>query len=196
MPATLAGMDYTAAEPAVIRAGDTVTWTRVLPEHSADDGWALKYRLLYPSGSAIDITTSGSGTDHTVSLTSTDTSAWTAGAATLVAYAEKGGGASLERATLESQPITILANLVTASTYDNRSANQVALADAKAALAAYMASGRVHVAEYNVAGRLMKFRSADEIRALIEYYEAEVGKERAALAILTGGSPGRVCSRM
>lgn len=188
-------MDYAAAEPNAIRAGDTVTWTRTLPEHSAADGWSLKYRLLYASGTAKDITSTGSGTEHTVSLSSADTASYTAGAATLAAYAEKGSGASLERVTLESQPITILPNLVTAANYDNRSQAAKALADAKAAHAAYMASGRVHVAEYTIAGRVMKFRSADEIKGEIEYWEAEVGKERAALAVLSGGSPGRVVAR-
>lgn len=192
----LPGMDYAAAEPTVIRAGDTVSWDRDLSEHSAADGWALKYRLLWPTGTAVDIATTGNGTTHSVSLTATQTAAWPASHATLVAIAEKGSGPSLERVTIEAQPLTILANLATAATHDRRSANEIALADARAALAAYMASGRVHVAEYDIAGRSMKFRAADEISALVEHYEAEVGKERAALAILTGGSPGRVVCRM
>lgn len=190
----LHSMDYASAEPASIRAGDTVTWTRETPEHSAVDGWALKYRLLWATGSAVDITSTGAGTLHTVSLTAAQTALYTAGAATLVAYMENSGTSA--RDTLEAQPFTILPNLVTATTFDSRSAAAIALADAKAALAAHMASGRVHVAEYDIAGRTMKFRAADEIRALIEYYEAEVGKERAALAALSGGSPGRVYTRM
>lgn len=189
-------MDYASAEPNAIRAGDTVTWSRELPEHSAADGWALKYRLLYPTGTAAEITTSGSGTTHNVALTAAVTGAWTAGTATLVALVEKGSGPSLERVTLESQAITILPNLSTAATLDTRSDAQIALADAKAALKTYMASGRLHVAEYDIAGRAMKFRSADEIRALIDYYEGEVGKERCQLAIQTGGSPGRIVGRM
>jgi uncharacterized membrane protein len=193
-PATLAGMDYASAEPTALRAGDTVTWTRELPEHSAAAGWALKYRLLWPTGTAVDITSTGAGTLHTVALTASNTAAYAAGAATLVAYAEHSG--SSQRVTLEAQPLTILPNLVTAATLDGRSANQIALDAANAALAAYMASGRVHVAEYDIAGRSMKFRSAEEIRALIEHYEAAVGKDRAALALLSGGSPGRVYTRM
>ena len=196
MPATLAGMDTTQAEPNAIRAGDTVTWVRELPEHSAADGWALKYRLLWTTGTAVDITSTSAGTLHTVALTSVQTGTYAAGAATLVAYAEKGSGGTLERATLESQPLTILPNLITATTHDSRSQSAKALADAKTALAAHLASGKMHVAEYEIAGRRMKFRSVEEIRTLIEYYAAEVGKERAALAVLTGGSPGRIITRM
>ncbi|RTL26905.1 MAG: hypothetical protein EKK55_07120 [Rhodocyclaceae bacterium] len=187
-------MDYTAAEPTAIRAGDSVAWTRECPEHSAADGWALKYRLLYTTGTAVEITTNGSGTLHSVSLNSTATASWAAGSATLVAIVENAGLGARE--TLEAQPITILPNLATATTLDNRSDNQIALAAAKAALKDYMASGRLHVASYDIAGRQMQFRTADEIRGLIEYYEGECGKERALTAVLSGGSPGRVVSRM
>ena len=196
MPATLAGMDLLTNEPTVIRAGDSVAWTRELPEYSAADGWALKYRLLYASGTAVDIASTGAGTLHTVSLTAANTAAYIAGSATLVGYVEKGAGASLERATLESTPITILPNLVTAATHDGRSANQIALANAKAALAAYMSKGQLHVAEYNIAGRQMKFRSSTEITDLIAHYEREVFKETALLAAVNGVSAGRVVVRM
>jgi len=183
-------------EPSTLRAGDSVTWSRDLPEYSAAGGWALKYRLLYPSGTAKDIASTGSGSVHTVSLGSAVTATYVAGNATLVAYVERGTAPNIERATLESSPVTILADLTTAANYDSRSQAAKALADAKTALAGYSASGKVHVAEYDIAGRAIKFRSADEIKGLIEYYEAEVGRERAAMALLEGGSPGRVVSRM
>lgn len=189
-------MDYAAAEPHTLRAGDSVTWTRETPEHSAADGWSLKYRLLYTSGSAVNITTSGAGTRHTASLTSAQTAAWPAGAGTLAAILEKGSGETLQRVTLESQPITILPDLSTAATFDGRSQAVKALADARAALADYMASGRLHWAGYDIAGRSVQFRGADEIKALIEHYEAQVSRENAMQAVMAGGSPGRVNVRM
>lgn len=192
----LAGMATQTNEPNVIRAGDSITWSRDLPEYSAADGWALKYRLLYQSGTAQTIGSTGAGTVQTVTLSSATTAGYAAGAATLVAYVERGTAPNVERVTLETSPITILADLTVAANYDNRTPNQIALADAKAALAAYMASGKLHVGGYDIAGRKMEFRAADEIKALIEYYEGEVGKERAALAALNGGSPGRVIGRM
>lgn len=185
-------MDLQTNEPTVIRAGDSVAWTRELPEYSAAAGWALKYRLLYASGTAVDITSTGVGPLHTVSLTSANTGAYVAGSATLAAYVEKGFGPTLERATLESTAITILPNLITAATYDGRSANQIALANARAALASYMAKGQLHVAAYDIAGRTMTFRAATEITDLIQYYEREVFKENALLAAMNGVSAGRV----
>lgn len=196
MPATLAGMDTPTNEPTTLRAGDTVAWTRELAEYSAADGWSLKYRLLWPVGVAADISAVGTGTLHSVNLSAADTASFTAGPATLVAYVEKGAGATLERATLQSQSITVLPSLAAATAYDGRSANAIALANARAALASYMAKGQLHVASYDVGGRTMTFRAATEITDLIAYYEREVFKENALLAAVNGVAAGRVQVRM
>ncbi len=177
-------MEIPSNEPSTIRAGDSVAWERELEDYSAADGWALKYRLLWPTGVAVDVTSTGVATLHSVSLSAADTAPYVAGTATLVAYVEKGSGASLERKTLESNVIKVLPNLTTAPTYDGRSDNRIALEAARAALKSYMEKGQLHVAEYSIAGRVMKFRTPDEIMALIRYYEAEVAKEdRAAKGI-------------
>lgn len=159
--------------------------------YPASAGWTLKYRLLWPTGTAVQITATASGDDYAVSLSTTATAGWTPGQATLLSWVEKGS----ERITLAQQAVTILANLALASTYDGRSQAQKALADAKAALAAYMANGQLQVAEYEIGARRMKFRSADEIRGLIHHYEREVAAERALQAMLEGGTPGRVLTR-
>jgi hypothetical protein len=182
-------------EPTTLRAGDSVSWTKSLPAYPSADGWSLHYRLLWPTGTAVEITASASGVDYTVSLTAANTASWAAGAASLVSYVKKGSGASEERATLERLDVTILPDLTTAATFDGRTDNQKALADARAALKAYMASGKAHVSEYDIAGRKMKFRAAGEIIDLINYYEREVARERIATAIANGGAPGRVMYR-
>ncbi|MDT3708161.1 MAG: hypothetical protein ROZ09_15170 [Thiobacillus sp.] len=187
-------MELQTNEPTAIRAGDSVSWSRELPEYSSDAGWALKYRLLYTVGTAVAIASTGAGTTHTVELTSAQTATFAAGTATLVAFVEN--ATTADRVTLEATPVTILPDLTTAATHDGRSANQVALANAEAALAAYMAKGQAHVAEYDIAGRRMKFRAASEITDLISYYERECAKERVAQALLEGNpAPGRVAVR-
>lgn len=170
-------MDIPSSEPTELRAGDTVAWERELEDYSAADGWALKYKLLWASGTAVEFAASGSGTLHSVSLSSADTDGYTAGTATLVGYVEKGAGASLERVTLYNALLTILPDLTAATTHDGRTANQIALEAARAALKSYMDKGQMHVAEYDIAGRRMKFRAASEITELIRYYEAEVARE-------------------
>lgn len=178
-------------EPTTFRAGDSVGWTISLPNHAPSDGWALHYRLLWPTGTGVDITTTGAGDDYTVALTAANTADWVAGSATLVSWLTRNS----ERETLGPRAVTILPDLTAAAAYDSRTRNQKALDAARAALETYLTGGRMHVAEYEIAGRHMKFRSADEITALIAFYERECSKERAALAILQGGSPGRILTR-
>lgn len=174
--------------PTSFRAGDSVSWTEDLPAYPASGGWALKYRLLWAAGAAVTINASASGDAHAVDLTATATASWAAGAATLVSWVEK----ATERVTLDQQAVTILPDLTSAATFDGRSAAVKGLADAKAALADYVAGGKLHVAEYDIAGRRMKFRTAQEITDLIAHYEREVASERALAALLSGGAPGRV----
>lgn len=174
--------------PSTIRAGDSVQWTESYPAYPSGEGWALKHRLLWPTGTAVTINTTASGSDYTADLTSANTAGWAAGSATIVTWVEKTGS----RETLRQQPITILPDLTTATTYDGRSQAVKALADARAALAAYMANGQMHVAEYDIGDKRMKFRSSQEIVDLINHYEREVATERALQAVLEGGCPGRV----
>jgi hypothetical protein len=178
--------------PTTFRAGDSVAWTEDLPAYPASAGWVLKYRMLWPTGAAVPIATSAVGDAHAVSLTAANTAAWAAGSATLVSWVEKG----VERVTFDQASVAILPNLAAAETFDSRSQAVKGLADAKAALAAYVAGGKVHVAEYDIAGRRMKFRTSKEISDLIDHYEREVAGERALAALLQGGSPGRVYLRM
>ena len=182
--------------PTEIRAGDSVAWYDTHPAYIPTDGWTLRFRMIWPTGTPVAFDAAADGSDYLVSLTAATTSSWTAGTATLVSWVERGAGASLERVTLEQSQVSILPDLTAATTFDGRSENEKALADAKAALAAYMASGRLHVAAYDIAGRKMQFRSADEISALVDHYERACATDRALLAILNGGSPGRVIVRM
>lgn len=177
--------------PTTFRAGDSVTWTEDLPAYPASAGWVLKYKLLFASGTASAFTAAASGAAHVVTVAKTTTAAWVAGAATLVSWIEKGS----DRATLDQQTVTIQPDLAAAATFDGRSQAVKGLADAKAALAAYVAGGKGHVAEYDIGGRRMKFRDASGIVALIDFYEREVAGERALAAVQQGGSPGRVYVR-
>lgn len=179
--------------PDTFRAGDSISWSESLPDYLPADGWVLRFRLLWPSG-VYDFAAEAAGNDHAVSLTSSQTCGWSwaTGKATLVRWVEKAGN----KVTLSSQTVTILPDLTAVSSHDGRTRNRKALDDAEAALAAYLSGGRAVVAEYQVAGRVMKFRSADEIQKLIDYYRPLVAKENAALALLEGGSvPGRILYR-
>ncbi len=179
-------------EPKNFRAGDSASWSESLPDYPASAGWSLKYRLMWPSGSGVNLTANPVGDDYAITLASASTASWLAGSATLVSWVEKGS----ERVTLAQQAVTILPDLTQAVTHDGRSANKQALDAAEAALAEYLKGGKATVAEYEVAGRRMKFRDADQILALINHYKPLVARENAALALLQGGGmPGRVYYR-
>lgn len=182
-------------DPTTLRAGDSATWSCDLPDYSADDGWAAHYRLIWPSAEIAprDISTTAAGTLHTVQLDPTDTRAYASGPATLVKWVTHTDG---RRVTLGSSAITILPDLTSLTRHDPRSANEIALADARAALAAYVASGRLHVAEYTINGRAMKFRGTEEISKLISHYERQVAADNALAAALSGVASGRICTRM
>ena len=180
--------------PTSIRAGDSATWTETLPNYPATDGWALKYRIVWraPGITPPTIDTVGNVDTHTATLTSATTAAYTVGPATLVRWVERPG----ERITLDHQPVQITPDLTTATASDSRSANQKALDDARAALAAYVASGQMKVANYTINGRSMQFRGSEDLTRLVQHYEREVAKEHALKAALNGVAAGRIITRM
>lgn len=177
--------------PDTFRAGDSITWTESLPEYPPSDGWSLRFRLLWSTGNA-HFDGAPDGDNYTVSLSSEDTASWSAGSATLVRWVEHSGA----KKTLSSNPVTILADLTEATQHDGRSRNRRALDAAEAALSAYLSGGKGMVAEYEIAGRKMKFRDAEQIVAIINHYRPLVARENAAMALISGGStPGRVYYR-
>lgn len=178
-------------EPTVLRAGDDVTWRRDLPENLPADGWVLKYRVLWAAPPSVLITSTSSGTGHLVSLGGTATASWQSGKATLIGWVEKTGS----RVTLLQQPIEVLPDLTAATSLDGRSAAQRRLADAEAALGAYLAGGKGHVAEYQIAGRKMVFRSAKELQDIVDAARRDVARENAIAAAAQGVSAGRVFTR-
>lgn len=179
-------------QPTTFRAGDSITWRIALAGYLASAGWSLKYRLLSAAGNFHEISTTADGDDFVVTLTSADTKDWVAGTATLVAIVENGG----QRKTLGAPVVTILPNLEEAGAHDGRSRNEKLLDDAEAALADYLAGGKMHVEEYEIDGNRMKFRDVLSIKELISFLRLEVAKEHRLQALLSGYMPsGRVFYR-
>lgn len=176
-------MDLPSTEPLTIRAGDTVTWQRILDEYPASAGWTLQYRLLYASGApAASWSSTGSGSAHTISLASSVTAAFTSGEATLCPYVERTVNSVLERQSLGTLPITVLPDLTQVASVDSRSSAQRILADLRAALEGYLASANATIVEYTIGDRTMRFRSSEDILAMINYYDGIVRAELRAQA--------------
>jgi len=180
------------SEPTTLRAGDSIAWTHTVPDSPASAGWVLAYRLIWPNGTAVDITTTPVGDDFSVDLPAASTSAYTTGHATLASWVSRGADVY----TLAQTAVEILPNLRTATIFDGRSGAEKRLEQARAALDSYLAGGKAHVASYDIGERKMVFRNSKELIDLIAFLESEVNKERAAMALFNGtGLPGRVHTR-
>lgn len=106
-------------EPAVIIAGDSISWTRALPDYPASGGWVLNYALRGPQ--AIDLATVASGDDHLAEIASAASAAYVPGSYAMQGYVVK----AAERITVYSSPITISADLVQQGPgYDGRTQNR------------------------------------------------------------------------
>ena len=172
-------------EPASVTAGDTFTWVKSIPGYPASEGWALSYVLINAT-SNIPLITTAAGDDYLVAISASATAAYAAGDYAWKSVVSKGA----ERYTVGSGRITIAPNIAALATLDNRSPARKALEALESAYVAYVSNGQGHIAEYEIAGRRMKFRNAAEIWQQIEKLKREVAQEDAA-ARLAAGLGGR-----
>lgn len=169
--------------PMQIVAGDTIQWQISLDDYLPADGWVLKYRLINALGK-IDITASASGSDHLVSVSAATSAGYPAGEYDYQAYVE---GTGAKRYTVAAGRIKILPNLAgVATTYDNRTTAKKALD----AVNAWLGSRDLAVAEYEIAGRRMKYIPVAELITLRSKLRAEVNREDRAARIARGEEAG------
>lgn len=182
-------MEIPTSAPAFIVAGDSVTWSRSLADYPAGT-WVLKYRLINAAGK-VDITAGASGTDHLVDVSPTTSAAYVAGDYTYTEWVEKTGA----RVTTGGGTITIKPNIAALNTLDARTDAAKIVDQLTAAYTSYTASNGL-VAEYEIAGRRMKYRSAAEILEQLNFWEARVVAEKRAERIAAGlGGGGKVLVR-
>lgn len=173
-------------EPAALRAGDTWRWTRSLSDYPAP-GWVLKYRFKTSAATGFEITASASGSDHSVSESDAITAGYTAGRYTWQAWVE---GGSSEKYTVDEGTIEVLPDYrsgTAATALDDRSHARKMLD----AIEAWLESRDMAVAEYQIAGRQMKYIPAAELIKLRSRYRLEVQAEESAARLARGEGIGR-----
>lgn len=170
-------------EPTAVVAGDTLTWQRSLADYPAST-WTLKYRLINSAGK-FDITAAASGTDHLITVSSTTSATYTAGNYTWTAWVEKTG----ERVTIGAGTITVKPNIAALTTLDARTDAAKIVDQLMTAYKEYTASNG-HVAEYEINGRRMKYRSSAEILEQINFWKAQLAAEKRAERINAGLNGG------
>ncbi len=173
-------MSTPTIEPGTIVAGDTITWIRSLADYPAPT-WVLKYRLLNAAGK-IDITAGASGSDHLVSVAAATSAAWASGDFTFTAWVESGAA----RHSVGQGRISISANLATVTTYDGRSPARKIYEGLLAAYEARVAGGQGYVAEYEIAGRRMKFIGASDWVNQLNYWKRQLAAEDSAARLAAG----------
>ena len=169
-----------------ITAGDTLNFLTTVADYPASAGWVLVYRLLPRSaGSAITLTGTAEGDDHRIQAGASVTALWTPGDYSWMTYAGLAG----ERYTLQSGTVKILANPATLTTYDARSDAALIVDQLMAAYTTYTTS-QGNVAEYEIAGRRMKYRSSAEILDQINHWKAILAAEKRAERMAAGLGAG------
>lgn len=180
-------------------AGDSLDFTTSVADYPATDGWTLSYRLIprfsSPMQAPITITaTTYETSSYRVQVGPSTTADWAPGAYSWASFVEQTG----QRITLEQGgELTVAPDPGTAAQgTDVRSDSQRALDNARTALATYTQSNG-NVAEYEIAGRRMRFSSAADIVKLINHLQGEVTRERRAASIAAGlGNPSRIGVRL
>lgn len=170
-------------EPSTITPGDTVKWTKTLADYPANDGWVLTYELVKAS-TRITITASASGADHAVNVSATTSSGYVAGTYDWRARISK----STEVYTIGTGRITIHASF--GSAIDARSNMRQALEAIEATLAGRATSA---TAEYEIAGRRLKYIPLTELLVLRDRYRMDIAREDASARGAAGlPNPGRI----
>lgn len=178
--------DIPTTEPAALRAGDTWKWTKSLADYPASFPWTLKYRFKNAAG-GFEITAVASGDDHAVTVPAATSAAYAAGTYDWVAWVE---GGSSEKYTVGEGVAEILPDL--------RTGTATAALDARTharkvldAVETWLESRDPAVAEYEIAGRRMKYIPLGELVKLRNRYKAEVEAEDAARKLAAGLATGR-----
>lgn len=179
-------------EPTELRAGDTWTWTRSLPDYPATT-WTLKYRFKHASAAGFEIVASAAGSDFSISVAASASTAYEAGDWTWMSWVEKVDGTKITVGQGLTRILPDYRNGLVTAAFDDRSHARKTLA----ALESWIEDRNPAVAEYEITGRRMRYIPLVDLLKLRQLYKAEVAAEEAAAAIANGvAAPKRIQFRM
>jgi hypothetical protein len=142
-------------EPTQIVAGDTVKWTRELPDYPSSDGWSLRYAIR--GAASVDVTATSDGTGYAVAIPSSATATLGAGLYQLTGWVEKDGEVYT---VVGPAAITVKPNLQTAADGALQSPAERELALIDAQIAELLASP---IESYSIAGRSVAKRKLEDL---------------------------------
>lgn len=177
--------DIPTTEPAALRAGDTWRWQRTLADYPAST-WTLKYRFRSATLAGFEIVAGASGDVHDITAAAATSAGYSAGRYNWTAWVESGS----EKFTVAEGEMVVQPDYraaAAAALLDDRSHARKMLA----ALEAWLESRDPAVAEYEIAGRRMRYVPIAELMKLRSRYQQEVAGEDAKAKLARGEHAGR-----
>lgn len=169
--------------PTIFNAGDSLDVVISEPLYSAADGWAIQFAMRGPE--AVTVTSTGSGTTHTVAVPAATTADWSAGDYWYQKYAVNSGTG--KRVTLGSGSMTVKPNLATvAGTYDGRSQAKQILDAIDARL---LNRATTDQNKYSIAGRSIDRIPIAELLSLRDKFALMYKREQDAEKLRNGEKP-------
>jgi hypothetical protein len=178
--------DIPSNEPSALRVGDTWKWTRTLADYPAGT-WTLKYRFKTSAATGFEVVATSSGNNHAVTVTAATSATYAAGNYSWIAWVE---GGSSEKYTIDTGNVLIAPDYrsgVATVALDDRSHPRKMLD----AIEAWLESRDVAVAEYEIAGRRMKYIPIAELIKLRSRYQNELAAADNAEKLAKGEGFGR-----
>ena len=169
-------------EPASVRAGDTITWLKVLDAYPATALWELSYTWIN-SAHKISIASVASGSDFLVTISALASAAFEPGTYVCIGAVTNG----LERHTVIQSNVIVLPNLAGAATYDSRSSAKKALESVNLLLETY--GNKAYMHSYEISGRRQPFQTPGDFLAFRSKLMQEVAAEQNAALIKDGLAP-------
>ena len=179
-------MTVPTTEPTQINAGDTAKWTKTFADYPASAGWVLAYTGVNKT-SRITFNATAQGDDYLVNVSAATTATWAAGAYDFRGVVTKTG----EVYTVST--CRIIVNPLFSAAIDASSRARRTLEAVEATLEGRATSA---TAEYEIAGRKLKYIPIPELLQLRSTLRQDVAREDAAAQIAKGmGNPGRIFVR-
>lgn len=162
------------AEPTSFSAGDSLSWTRDLADYSPADGWSLSYYFRGYKLSALDLTSTTSGTLHLVSITTAQSESLIAGLYSVEGYAVKTG----ERVRIFAGKVQVTPNFATLGQgEDTRSIARRTLDNIEAVIEGRASSS---ILNSTVNGTSLQRMSPEQLLMLRDRYAVIVANEESA----------------
>jgi len=172
--------------PSKITAGDTLSFTEIVPDYNPEDGWALSYALVNSVVQIVISSTDSGESSHLIEESASTTSAWLSGFFRWQSYVTKGAA----RHTVARGEIEIRPDFAAESDgVDGRGTWQTILDNLEAAYKKLTTTSAT-VVSVTYGERSTSYRSSEDLIVAISHARAQVKRERQEIALEEGSALG------